>query len=51
MLLCVFQITKRATLKLSHKALNFTKRQDLKFTAGVDLTWPEGSNQPKTVSN
>ena len=45
------QITKRASIKLSHKALNFTQRQDLKVTAGVDLTWPEGSSQPpKTVS-
>ena len=44
-----YQATKRASIKLSHKAPNFTKRQDLKLTAGMDLDWTESTQKPKMV--
>lgn len=41
-------LTDRVSLKLSHKAMNFTKRQDLKLAVGLDL---EGctSGKPKPM--
>lgn len=35
--------TRRATLKLSHKWLGFTRKQDLKIAGGFDLDWPSSS--------
>ena len=43
--------TRKAVLKLSHKWLGFTQRQDLKLTAGVDVDWPLGAREPVAVGD
>lgn len=40
-----------APTQLSHKWLGFTKRQDLKLSAGLDVNWPIGAREPKAVSS
>lgn len=38
-----------ATIQLSHKLMNFTKRQDVKVTVGADLTWDVSTKKAKAV--
>eukprot|EP00197_Chlamydomonas_leiostraca_P011203 CAMPEP_0202861266 /NCGR_PEP_ID=MMETSP1391-20130828/2726_1 /ASSEMBLY_ACC=CAM_ASM_000867 /TAXON_ID=1034604 /ORGANISM="Chlamydomonas leiostraca, Strain SAG 11-49" /LENGTH=188 /DNA_ID=CAMNT_0049540633 /DNA_START=32 /DNA_END=598 /DNA_ORIENTATION=- len=40
---------RNATLKLSHKWLGFTKRQDIKLSAGLDVSWAPGAREPKAT--
>jgi hypothetical protein len=45
----LLQLRRQARIKLSHKALNFTQRQDLKLTVGLDIDWPADAKTPKQV--
>ena len=50
LLLRVVQTTRRATLKASHKAIGLiNSKQDVKFTIGLDLDWPQNAKEPKAV--
>lgn len=40
------QMARKATIKASHKALNFTNKQDLKLTVGLDVDWPSTAKEP-----
>jgi len=39
-------LTRNAIIKFSHKALNFTRRQDIKLSVGGDVAWPKGQKRP-----
>lgn len=36
-------------IKVSHKMPNFTKKQDLKVSAGLDIDWPVNAKNPNPV--
>lgn len=38
-------------IKVSHKMPNFTKKQDLKVSAGLDIDWPVNAKNPNPVSS
>ena len=44
------QLRRQAVIKVSHKMPNFTKKQDLKVSAGLDIDWPVNTKNPNPVS-
>ena len=45
------QFTERkGSIKISHKWMGFTQRQDLKLSAGLDVCWPTNANESASVS-
>eukprot|EP00967_Tisochrysis_lutea_P040668 scaffold48909_cov25-Tisochrysis_lutea.AAC.2 len=41
---------RKGSIKISHKWMGFTQRQDLKLSAGLDVSWPTKANEPTSVS-
>lgn len=41
---------RKGSIKVSHKWMGFTDRQDLKLSAGLDVSWPTKADEPASVS-
>ncbi|GFH06033.1 uncharacterized protein HaLaN_00594, partial [Haematococcus lacustris] len=42
---------RKAVIKLSHKWMGFTQRQDLKLSVGMDVDWPLTAKEPVVVGH
>mmetsp|Transcript_3126 Transcript_3126/g.7169 ORF Transcript_3126/g.7169 Transcript_3126/m.7169 type:complete len:190 (-) Transcript_3126:12-581(-) len=40
---------RKGSIKISHKWMGFTQRQDLKLSAGLDVSWPTKANEPTST--